>query len=142
MLNQYVCNGRLTKDVVVRTVKGADGKSIPTTSFTLAVDRHMTKAQREAAVNAGRQTADFIPFTAWGKLAETLGKYGKKGQMIAATGRIETRHYEKDGRTVYVTECRLGEMNFIERPASKANDSKPVSLPKDPSNNESVEILR
>lgn len=113
MLNSFNCIGRLTKDVQARTIKGADGKEVLTTSFTLAVDRRMTKAQRDAAEKAGRPTADFISFTAWGKLAETLSKYAKKGQMIAATGRIETRHYEKDGHTVYVTECRLSEMSFI-----------------------------
>ena len=66
MLNSFNCTGRLTKDVAVRSIKGADGNPISTTTFTLAVDRKMSKAQKDDAEKAGRPTADFIQFTAWG----------------------------------------------------------------------------
>ena len=127
MLNSFNAVGRTTKDIAVRTIKGADGKDTSTASFTLAVDRRMTKAQKEAAEKAKRPTADFIACTAWGKTAETLAKYAKKGQLLAVEGRIETRHYTaKDGHEVYVTECRVSDMSFIGSNKSTASASKPA----------------
>lgn len=119
MLNSFNAVGRVVKDVTTRTIKSADGKEISTASFTLAVDRRMTKAQREAAEKAGRPTADFVSCVAWGKTADVLAEYGKKGQMLAVDGRLESRHYTaKDGHETYVTECRVANMSFIgTRPA-------------------------
>lgn len=133
MLNSFNAVGRITKDVTARAIKGADGKDISTASFTLAVDRRMTKAQREAAEKAKRPTADFITCVAWGKTADVLAEYGKKGQMLAVEGRIETRHYEaKDGHTVYVTECRISDMSFIGngKKSTAGDDSAPVKVEK------------
>ena len=116
MLNSFNAVGRITKDVTARSIKGTDGKDISTASFTLAVDRRMTKAQREAAEKAKRPTADFITCVAWGKTADVLAEYGKKGQMLAVDGRLESRHYTaKDGHETYVTECRIANMSFIGR---------------------------
>jgi len=51
----------------------------------------------------------------WGKLAETAGKYLKKGAEITAEGKIIYRSYEtKDGQTKYITEIVVND--FIMSP--------------------------
>jgi single-strand DNA-binding protein len=41
----------------------------------------------------------------WRGLAETAGKYLKKGSLVFIEGKIKTRHYDdKDGHKKYVTE--------------------------------------
>ena len=93
MINRVVLVGRLVKDVEVK--KTTNGLS--TTTFTLAVDRNGKKEE-------GKQNADFPQVVAWRQAADFLGQYAKKGAVVGVDGRIQTRTYDKDGQTVYVTE--------------------------------------
>ena len=92
MINRVVLLGRLTKDPELRTTQSG----ISTCSFTVACDRRTGKDQEKKA--------DFISCVAWRQDADFLGRYGHKGDVIGVDGRIQTRTYEKDGTTVYVTE--------------------------------------
>ena len=94
-MNKWNGIGRLTRDPELRSTQS--GKSV--VSFTLAVDR---RKSRDADPNM--PTADFISCVAWRQNADFLGRYGHKGDVIGVDGRIQTRTYEKDGTTVYVTE--------------------------------------
>jgi len=49
----------------------------------------------------GKQTADFVPIVAFGKMAEVLSNYASKGTRIGISGRIRTGQYERDGKTEY-----------------------------------------
>lgn len=40
----------------------------------------------------------------FGKLAEIVGEYLKKGSLVYVEGRIQTRAWDKDGETRYTTE--------------------------------------
>jgi single-strand DNA-binding protein len=48
-----------------------------------------------------QERTNYFRLTAFGKLAEVVGKSLKKGSAIFAQGRIEATSYEKDGHTVY-----------------------------------------
>ena len=43
-----------------------------------------------------KQTADFVPIVAFGKMAEVLSNYASKGTRIGISGRIRTGQYERD----------------------------------------------
>lgn len=103
MLNKIVLIGRLTKDPDIRHTQSG----VATTRFTLAVDRGF-KGQD------GEKQTDFIPVVTWRGLADNVGKYGYKGQMVAVAGRIQTGSYEKDGRRVYTTDVNADEVRFLE----------------------------
>ena len=107
MINNVVITGRLTKDTELRTTQ--NGKSV--VSFTVANDTGCGEYKR----------TNFINVVAWGKTAEFVAKYFKKGSAIGLCGSIQTRDYEKDGHKVYVTEVVASEVHFIE---SKKNDDK------------------
>lgn len=49
---------------------------------------------------------------AWGKLAELVGKYVKKGSQIYVEGHNETRSWEKDGMKQYRTEIIASSVVF------------------------------
>mgnify|MGYP003316071776 CR=1 FL=1 len=87
-MNLTILTGRLTKDPEIRY---SQEKAIA--KFTLAVDRPMKKDE-----------ADFIQVTVFGKPAEFVEKYIKKGNLIGITGRINTGSYEKDGKKIYTTD--------------------------------------
>lgn len=53
---------------------------------------------------------------AFGKTAETMEKYCRKGMKIAIEGRIQTGSYtNKDGNKVYTTDVNVNEIEFVER---------------------------
>ena len=97
MINRVVLLGRLTKDPELRTTQNG----ISTCTFTVAVDR-MKKDE-----------ADFPQCVAWRQQADYLTRYGHKGDMVGVDGRIQTRTYDKDGRTVYVTEIVVDSLQLV-----------------------------
>jgi len=77
-------------------------------SFTLAVDRRFKNKD-------GQKEADFINCQAWGKTAEVLGQYTKKGSRIGIVGRLQVRSYDaQDGTKRWVTEVVVEELEFLE----------------------------
>lgn len=82
-MNNVVLKGRLTKDVEIRYTQGAEPKAY--CMFSVAVNR-MKKDE-----------CDFINCKAWGKTAELIGQYFKKGQEILLQGRIEVSTQDTDG---------------------------------------------
>ena len=107
-MNSVCIVGRLTKEVQERRTQNGT----PVVSFTLAVDRR----KREDG-------ADFINCIAWDKAAETIARYVHKGDLFGVTGYIQTRSYEKDGRTNYVTEVVTTGFQFLERKREMSSDS-------------------
>lgn len=103
--------GRVTKDIELKVTP--TGKSV--CSFSLAVNRKF--------VQDGERQADFINCQLWGKSAETLDKYGKKGMLIGVEGRLQTRNYtNQQGQTVYVTEVVAESFTFLEK--KQSNDQQ------------------
>lgn len=49
---------------------------------------------------------------AYGKVAEIIGEYVKKGDEFGVEGKIKTRKYEKDGVTHYATEIKVAEIHL------------------------------
>ena len=53
---------------------------------------------------------------AWGKVAENVGKFVRKGRLIAIDGKLQTRQYEdKDKSKRYITEIVVDEFMLIDR---------------------------
>lgn len=106
-MNKVELIGRFTADPTVRYTQGQDSMAIA--RFTLAVDRRGKKQD-------GRQNADFITCTAFGKTAEHIEKYWHKGMKAGITGRIQTGSYvNKDGVKVYTTDVVVEEIEFVEK---------------------------
>lgn len=110
-MNKSILIGRLVRDPELKYTPGA-GTAVVT--LTLAIDRRTGK-------ESDKKEADFIPVVIWGKTAEATAQYTRKGQLLAVSGRIQTRKYEKDGRTIYVTEVVAEEVQFLEF-GKKSND--------------------
>lgn len=114
-MNRAIITGRFTKDPEVRYAQ--NDKATAIARFTLAVNR---KFKQE-----GQQDADFISCIAFGKNAEFVEKYFKKGMKAEVSGRIQTGSYKnKDGQTVYTTDIAVDEIDFGE---SKQNSTESKS---------------
>lgn len=55
------------------------------------------------AIQEGKDKTEFVSITAFGKTAEVLYKYVKKGDMVLVEGSIHTSINEKDGKKQYYT---------------------------------------
>ena len=98
-MNLVVLIGRLTRDPDLKYLPGT-GTAVAT--FTLAVDRELSKEKRQEMESKGQPTADFINIIVFGKSAENCANYLKKGRLVAIQGRIQSRSWEtKDGSRRY-----------------------------------------
>lgn len=99
-MNNWCGVGRLVADPDVKYTN--DGKTIA--KFKVAIDRRFKKDE-----------ADFIPCTAFGKTAEIVEKYFRKGMKIGVNGSIQTGSYtNKDNQKVYTTEIAVDNIEFVE----------------------------
>lgn len=94
--------GRMTADPEVNT---SNGKSY--CKFQIAVKRKHVKE--------GGQKADFPNITAFGKTAEALGKYVKKGHLVGVDCTFQSGNYtDKNGNKVYTAGFIANEIDFLE----------------------------
>lgn len=128
-MNNVNILGRLTRDPEVRYTANTQTANA---RFVVAVNRKLSKEKRQEAENNGYPTADFISCMAWGKTAENIGNYLKKGQRIAVSGHIQTGSYEKDGQRIYTTDVVVDSFDFIEsNSSSNTNNNQGYSNPAD-----------
>ena len=100
-MNNICITGRLTSAPEIK--KTTSGVSV--CSVSVAVDR-------DYKVN-GEKATDFIPCVFWSATAEFVGKYFRKGDMIAVVGSLESRKYkDKDGNNRTVWEVKADKVNF------------------------------
>ncbi|MEI3507232.1 MAG: single-stranded DNA-binding protein [Anaerotignum faecicola] len=127
-MNKVILMGRLVKEPEVRYSQGAE--PIAVARYTLAVNRRFKRQ--------GEPEADFINCVAFGKTGEFAEKYFKKGQLVAITGRLQVRSWDKDGERRYATEVIIEEQHFAESKKDSgegkaaAAQSRPATAPNKP----------
>jgi len=111
-MNKVIITGRLTKDPELRYTQSQ--KAV--VSFTLAVDRGLSKQKRQEAEQAGYPTADFPRVTVFGKQAENASKYLSKGSQCLVDGRIQTGSYEdrQTGKRIYTTDVIAERVEYLD----------------------------
>ena len=97
-MNKVILMGRLTREPEMF------GQKSKVARFTLAVDR-----------NYGEDETDFFNCVSFGKQAEFVEKYLKKGTKILLSGRLQNNSYEdKQGNKVISTQIITEEVEFCE----------------------------
>ena len=120
-MNKVHLVGRLTRDPEIRYSQGENATA--TARFSVAVNRRFKNSE-------GNYDADFINCVAFGKSAEFVEKYFKKGMAIGLTGRIQTGSYtNKDGQKVYTTDVVVEETEFVESKGASSADNSNNSRP-------------
>lgn len=125
-LNKVFVLGNLTRDPELRQTAG--GQSV--CSFGVATNRFFTDT-----VGQKQKQAEFHNIVAWGRQAEIIHQYLKKGNLILIEGRLQTRSWQdqqnvKHWKTEIVAERiqlgpRMG-MNENVRDASGPGNSEEV----------------
>ena len=114
-MNKVILMGRLTRDPEVRYSQGANQTAVA--RFSIAVDRRF---KRE-----GEPEADFFNCTCFGKQAEFVERYLRKGTKILTSGRIQNDNYtNKDGQMVYSVRVMVDEIEFAESKNASAGSGE------------------
>ena len=109
-MNKIVLLGRAVKDPELKTMESGDKVK---TTFTIAVERNFKSAD-------GTRKSDFIRVSVWGKKAQIICKYLKKGDRISLSGRLRTGSYEDEfGNKKYIAEVIAEDFRFV---SSKRED--------------------
>lgn len=102
-LNKAMLYGNLTRDPELRALPSG----ISVASFGLATNRVYKDK------DGGRQEqTDFHNIVVFGRQAETVSQYLKKGSGAMIEGRIQTRSWDKDGQKQYRTEIVADRVQF------------------------------
>lgn len=117
-MNVVVLVGRLTRDPELKF--GQSGKAY--SRFSLAVDRPFSKGE-----------ADFINCVAFGKTAELIGEYLRKGRKVGVNGRLQMNRYEVNGEKRTSYDVLVEAIEFLESKSEgssyESDYSAPVSKP-------------
>lgn len=106
-LNRAQVIGNVTRDPEVRQTSG--GQSVA--SFSVATNRRWKDADGQ-----WQDKADFHNIVAWGKLAEIVSQYVKRGRKIYVEGRMQTRDWEgEDGQKRYRSEVVAENIILLDR---------------------------
>ena len=99
--------GNLTRDPELRTTQSG----INVCSFSVAVNKPLTKAQRDA----GQQpTAKYYRVSAWRELGENCAKYLAKGRKVYVSGTVDVSTYTgNDGMVHANLEVTANEVEFL-----------------------------
>ncbi len=102
-LNKVILLGNLTKDPELKALPSG----VKVTSFSLATNRTWKDAE-------GKKTeqVEYHNVVSFGKPAELIAQYMKKGSSIYVEGRLQTRSWDSDQGKKYRTEILVENFQF------------------------------
>ncbi|MBQ1344465.1 single-stranded DNA-binding protein [Candidatus Saccharibacteria bacterium] len=134
--SKAIITGNITRDPELRTTPS--GSQV--CSFSVAVNRNYKDSSGES-----KEDVSFIDCSAWGKAAEIISQYAKKGTGILVSGRLDQRSWEKDGQKHSRVEIVVEDFNFLggssnsgstgsSNNASNNEENAPTDIPDEPIN--------
>ena len=105
-LNRVTLIGNVGKDPEIKTF--ASGNKVA--NITLATSERYKDRNGEQ-----KEDTEWHSVQAFGKLADVVERFVHKGSLLYLDGKIRTRSYEADGRTVYRTEILADHIQMLDR---------------------------
>lgn len=105
-VNKFIGLGNLGNDPELKFLP--NGSAV--VNFTLATSESWK--DKESGQNV--EKTEWHRCTAFGRLAEIIGEYSRKGSKVYVEGALRTRMWEKDGQKHYTTEIILKEFQMLD----------------------------
>lgn len=102
-LNKVLLYGNLTRDPELRALPS--GMNV--VNFSIATNRVFKDRDGKK-----QEQADFHNVVVFGRQADTVNQYLKKGSSVFIEGRMQTRSWEKEGQKMYRTEVVADRVQF------------------------------
>lgn len=125
-LNRATIIGNLTRDPELKSLPSG----VKVASFSVATNRVWYDQNKQK-----QEATDYHNIVSFGKPAETIAQYMKKGSSIYVEGRLQTRSWEQDGKKNYRTEIIAEKFQF----GPKAGGGTAPSSNQSPKSGESAE---
>jgi single-strand DNA-binding protein len=118
-INKVILIGNLGRDPEISYSQ----QGLAVVNFPMATSEQWTDK------NTGdrQEKTEWHKVVAFGKPAETLEKYLSKGKQVYIEGRLQTRSYEKDGQTHYITQIVVTGFQFLGGGEKRVTTRKPGS---------------
>lgn len=120
MLNKVQIIGNLGQDPEVRFL--STGSAV--CDLSVATNEKWTDKAGEK-----HEHTEWHKVTCWGKTAELVGKYLKKGRRCYVEGKLQTQEYEKDGSKRWITKIVAQRVLFLDTKQERRGDDAPESEP-------------
>lgn len=119
-INKVMLFGNLTRDPELRALPS--GMNV--VNFSIATNR--TFKDRDGKK---QEQTDFHNVVVFGRQADTVHQYLKKGSSVFVEGRLQTRSWEKEGQKMYRTEVVADRVQFGPRPGGGGGGGAPRGGP-------------
>lgn len=104
-INEVTLYGNLTREVEL--------KALPSGAKVAQISLATNREWKDKQTNEKKEEVAFHSVVAYGKQAEVIAQYVKKGQSIFIKGRLITRSWDgENGKKVYKTEIVLENFQF------------------------------
>ena len=129
-VNKVIILGRLGADPELRS----SPSGVTTCNLSIATSINWTDK------NSGdkKEKTEWHRVVFFGRPAEVIDQYMKKGQQLYVEGRLETSKYEKDGIERFSTNIIGESFNFISGSSNQMDDSTHSEFNQTPSQNENM----
>jgi single-strand DNA-binding protein len=111
-VNKAILIGNLGRDPEVRyTTSGT-----PVANFTMAT----TERWNDPSSGEKKERTEWHRIVVWGKQAEIVGEYLRKGRQVYVEGGLQTREWtDREGNKRYTTEIRAQRVQMLGRPPDR-----------------------
>ncbi len=118
MINLSILVGRIGKDVEHRVLDNGTHLS----SFSVATN----KKYKDKQTGEKKEITDWHNIVSFGKVAELISQYAKKGDLVHIIGESRARSWEKDGVTRYTTEVVVDKFKILSSKQSNGDNGTTI----------------
>ena len=132
-LNRVMLMGHLGRD--------PETSAMPSGDTVVNISVAATEKWKDKQTGEQKELTEWFRVVAFGKLAEIMSQYLKKGDAVYIEGSMRTRSWEKDGIKRYSTEVKAASMQMLggsgegkgrDRSSSTGDSTQPKSEPSPP----------
>lgn len=115
--------------VIILGNVGRDPESRTTGSGSTVANLSIACSERRKDASGNWQDAvEWISLVAFGRTAEIIRDYVKKGSRLYVEGKLQTRSWEKDGEKKYKTDVLVNELVLLDGKQTVASEYAPPSF--------------
>ena len=105
-INKVIIIGNVGNDPEVKRIDNGNAVA----NFSIAT----SETWKDKDSGQKQEKTEWHRIVVWGRLAEIIEQYVKKGSKLYLEGKLQTRSYEQDGVKKYTTEIKCHEMQMLD----------------------------